>query len=97
MEAVFFTWVLGFAAFLIGAAWADEGARDAVYLSVIWPLVVVLVVLLVATFVVADLFGWSFNVAHGGPWGTRKPSGDNWPGIALRCPWFELQLWKTRP
>lgn len=75
-------------------AWREEmRVREAWIAAALWPCVLAWVIVEEA----CDLAGWNFDVADPrGGWGVRRPA-DGWPGIAIRCPLFELQLWKRRP
>lgn len=95
MESVFLTWASGFFICLLLYTWYDEDVRDAVYVCVMWPVVVFFLTLGLLTQGVLRLFGWQAALGNAGPWGIRRPD-DGWPGFALRCPWFELLFWKKR-
>lgn len=67
-------------------------SRDVFWMSLLWPLTVVLRLVEFIT----NSFGWQFDMQNGnGKWGVRRPK-DGWPGVAICCPWVEFQFWKTR-
>lgn len=71
-------------------------ARPAFWAALLWPLVLVAIPVVMAL----EACPWRFLVVkrndYRSPWGFRRPD-DGWPGWALRCPWWELQVWKDRP
>lgn len=85
------------AAFLM-LAWAAyldrHRLREAFWLSLLWPVTLLILALYGLTAFLPRLFGWRGELADSpGGWGVRRPS-DGWPGFAARCPWLEIRLWK---
>lgn len=82
-------------AMMFWCVWAELTSKEAMLTALFWPLA--LTVLAIAAFCRWVFPGWSIDVQDRmdtlSKWGTRKP-GDK-PGIALRCPWFEIQFWKN--
>lgn len=88
----------GFFAVSTILAWRDVlgvDARDAYWIALLWPVVLLLVVPLV----LLEGCGWHVDIGrppeHLKNWGMRK--AEAWPrSWAARCPWLELRVWCTR-
>lgn len=73
-----------------------HSARETAAICVLWPVIAPLIAFVVCADAGMARIGWCFEVADStGGWGARRPD-DGQPGIAVRCPWFELQFWKSR-
>ena len=95
----------GLAAYLAGGfvllAWMAfldrHRLREAFWLSLVWPLVTLLLPV-AALLAWLERLGWRVNVSRRradlSPWGVRRPSS-GLAGRAVRCPWWELQVWKV--
>lgn len=90
-------YTIGLLASLAWIAYLDRhSTREAAFLCALWPVMIPLIVLVVIIDSGLAQIGWCFDIFDSpGGWGTRRPN-DGWPGLALRCPWFELHFWKRR-
>lgn len=91
-------------AFMAAFVWIGSyvGGKVAVTVGLIWPVVLVWSLLLLPGAILERL-GWVVRSVRRrddlSPWGFRRrpPSPPfNLPGWAVRCPWFELQLFKIQ-
>ena len=90
----------GFAV-LAWAAWRDRGdVPGSFWGSLLWPLTLLAVLFILCVRHIPRFFGWRGEVYFDrhrqlSSWDCCRPV-DGWPGIAISCPWFEIQLWKCR-
>lgn len=73
--------------------------RGAFWMSLLWPCVLVAIPIALS---ISWIYrrGWRIDVqrrpANLSPWGKRSRPGTG-RGWAVRCPWWELQVWEARP
>lgn len=101
MNEPIFVWLaaytVGLLASLAWLAYLDRhNSREMAFICALWPVVLPLIFLVVITDEGLARIGWCFDIQNSpGGWGARRPN-DGWPGLGIRCPWFELQFWKKR-
>ena len=72
-------------------------AREAFWMSLLWPLVLLMIPVIVALDWLADSRGWCVDIQFRrdlSPFGFRRPTGGR--GWAIRFLWCELQVWAKR-